>query len=146
MVCICTWWLCNNDIKQCWCPLRGLQWHHLFAFWFLLYFLPFFSPLLLPSPFTLIFEIVHFLLSIIHITFFFVNLQCDFLWKWQHIARCNHNPMGQKSCQITKKNSQNWINIYVLPFKAMTIMASYFFPIYMDVKEFKPNPFDDFFV
>jgi hypothetical protein len=51
--------------------------------------------------------------------------------------------MGQKSCQIAKKNSQNWINIYVLPFKAMTIMASCCFSIYMDVKEFKPNPFDE---
>jgi len=41
---------------------------------------------------------------------------------------CNHNPMSQKGCQTMKKNNQNWINIYILSFKAMTIMASYFFP------------------
>ncbi len=32
---------------------------------------------------------------------------------------CSHNPMSQKGCWTTKKNSQNWINIYVLPFKPM---------------------------
>jgi hypothetical protein len=32
---------------------------------------------------------------------------------------CSHNPTIQKGCWITKKNNQNWINIYVLPFKAM---------------------------
>jgi hypothetical protein len=37
----------------------------------------------------------------------------------------------------TKKNSQNRINIYVLPFKAMVIMASYCFFIHMNVKELK---------
>jgi hypothetical protein len=33
------------------------------------------------------------------------------------------------------ENSQNWINIYVLSFKAMEIMASCFF-IYMNDKDF----------
>jgi hypothetical protein len=47
--------------------------------------------------------------------------------------------MNQKGCQIAKKNNQNWINIYVLPFKAMAIMASYCFFIHMNVKEFKPK-------
>jgi hypothetical protein len=31
---------------------------------------------------------------------------------------CSHNPMSQKGHWITKKNIQNIINIYVLPFKA----------------------------
>jgi len=35
--------------------------------------------------------------------------------------------MNQKGCQTTKKNSQNWINIYVLQFKDIKIMASFFF-------------------
>jgi hypothetical protein len=38
-----------------------------------------------------------------------------------------------------KKNSKNRINIYVFPFKAMAIMASYCFFIHMNVKEFKPK-------
>jgi hypothetical protein len=39
---------------------------------------------------------------------------------------------------------QNWINIYVLPFKTMEIMASYFFFIHINVKEFKPkNPLNE---
>jgi hypothetical protein len=38
---------------------------------------------------------------------------------------CSNNPMSQKSCQTTKKNSQNLIYIYVFPFKAMAIMLSY---------------------
>jgi hypothetical protein len=33
-----------------------------------------------------------------------------------------------------KENSQNWRNIYVLPFKTMAIMASCFFFKYMNVK------------
>jgi hypothetical protein len=33
------------------------------------------------------------------------------------------------------KNSENWRNIYVLPFR---IMASWSFLIHMNVKEFKP--------
>jgi hypothetical protein len=46
--------------------------------------------------------------------------------------------MNQKEHNIIKKNSQNWINIYVLPFKAMAIMASQrCFYIHMNVKEFK---------
>jgi len=32
-----------------------------------------------------------------------------------------------------------WINIYVLPIKAMAIMVSFFFFIHMNVKEFKPQ-------
>jgi len=36
-----------------------------------------------------------------------------------------------------KKKSWNWINIYVLLFKAMVIMASCCFFIHMNVKEFK---------
>jgi heme/copper-type cytochrome/quinol oxidase subunit 4 len=47
--------------------------------------------------------------------------------------------MSQKNCQTTKKNSQNWRNIYVLPFKAMTIIASFLFFIHMNVKEFRPK-------
>jgi hypothetical protein len=52
---------------------------------------------------------------------------------------CSHNPTNQKMCQVTKTNNQNWINIYVLPFKAMAIMASYYVFIHMNVKEFKPK-------
>jgi len=37
------------------------------------------------------------------------------------------------------KNSQDWRNIYVLPFKTMAIMASYSFFIYMNINEFKPK-------
>jgi hypothetical protein len=47
--------------------------------------------------------------------------------------------MNQKGCRIAKKNNQNWINIYVLPFKAMAIMASYRFFIHMNVMESKPK-------
>jgi len=47
--------------------------------------------------------------------------------------------MSQKGCQIAKKNNQNWINIFVLPFKAMAILASYYFFIHLNVKEFKPK-------
>jgi hypothetical protein len=52
---------------------------------------------------------------------------------------CSHNPMSQKGCWTTKKNSENWINIYIFPFKAMEIMASYLILIHMNVKEFKPK-------
>ncbi len=38
-----------------------------------------------------------------------------------------------------KENSQNWKNIYVLPFKTMAIMVSCFFFTYTNVKEFKPK-------
>jgi hypothetical protein len=47
--------------------------------------------------------------------------------------------MSQKGRQITKKKNQNWINIYVFPFKAIAIMASYCFFIHMNVKESKPK-------
>ncbi len=40
--------------------------------------------------------------------------------------------------KISKKNIQNWINIYVFAFKVMVIIASCFF-IHMNVKEFKPK-------
>ncbi len=44
-----------------------------------------------------------------------------------------------KGCQIAKKNNQNWINIYVLPFKAMAILANCCFFIQINVKKFKPK-------
>ncbi len=50
---------------------------------------------------------------------------------------CSHNPMSQKVRQIAKKNNQNQINIYVLLFSAMAIMANYYFFIHMNVKEIK---------
>jgi hypothetical protein len=50
---------------------------------------------------------------------------------------CSHNKMSQKGCQMGFKNSQNWRNIYVLPFKTMAIMTSYSLLIHMNVKEFK---------
>jgi hypothetical protein len=53
--------------------------------------------------------------------------------------RCSHNPTSQKGRKTTKKNNQNWINIYVLPFKTMAIMGSHYFFIHMNVKEFKPK-------
>jgi len=46
---------------------------------------------------------------------------------------------AKKKCWTAKKNSQNLINIYVLPFTAMEIMASYYFFIHKNVKEFKPK-------
>ncbi len=47
--------------------------------------------------------------------------------------------MNQKKGPIAKKNNKNWINIYVVSFKAMEIMANYCFFIHMNVKEFKPK-------
>jgi hypothetical protein len=44
---------------------------------------------------------------------------------------------AKKGVGLQKKRGQNWINIYVLPFKAMAIMVSYCFFIHMNVKEFK---------
>jgi hypothetical protein len=38
---------------------------------------------------------------------------------------CSHPLMSQKRHWTAKKNNQNLINTYVLPFKAMEIMASY---------------------
>jgi hypothetical protein len=52
---------------------------------------------------------------------------------------CSHNTMSQKWHQTAKKNSQNRINIYVLPFKVIEIVASYCFFIHINVKEFKPK-------
>jgi hypothetical protein len=48
----------------------------------------------------------------------------------------------KKGCRAMKKDSQNWKNIYVLPFKTMAIMAivpSCSFFIHMNVWEFKPK-------
>jgi hypothetical protein len=51
---------------------------------------------------------------------------------------------SQKECQFIKKNNQNWINVYVLPFKTMAFTASCCFFIHMYVKEFKQkNSFND---
>ncbi len=30
---------------------------------------------------------------------------------------CSHNKTSQKGCQMGSKNTQDWENIYVLPFK-----------------------------
>ncbi len=57
----------------------------------------------------------------------------------QAMKGCSHNPTNQKGHWTTKKNNQNWINMYVLPFKAMAIMANYCFFIHINVKEFKPK-------
>jgi hypothetical protein len=43
---------------------------------------------------------------------------------------------ARKGIELQRKKS-NLINIYVLPFKAMVIMASYCFFIHLNVKEFK---------
>ncbi len=60
------------------------------------------------------------------------------LLEWKTYG-CSHNQMSQKGCWMTKKNIQNWANIYVLSFKTMVIMTSYCFFIHMNVKEFKPK-------
>jgi hypothetical protein len=52
---------------------------------------------------------------------------------------CSQNPKKQKGHRTAKKNSKKLINIYVLPSKAMEIMASYFFFILLNVKDFKPK-------
>jgi hypothetical protein len=54
-----------------------------------------------------------------------------------HMFGCSHNPTSQKGRWNAKKNNQNWINIYVLSFKAMVIMKNYCFSIHMNIKEFK---------
>jgi hypothetical protein len=55
----------------------------------------------------------------------------------------NHNPTSQKGHRIAKKTNQNWINIYVSPFKAMAIMASCcFFHSYECHGIQTKNPFD----
>jgi hypothetical protein len=53
--------------------------------------------------------------------------------------------MNEKGCRIPKNNSQNWINIYVLSFKAMPIMESYCFFIYMMLRNQTKNLFDEIF-
>jgi hypothetical protein len=60
--------------------------------------------------------------------------ELDFHW---HFVGCSHNPTNQKECWITKKNNQNWIKIYVLPFKAMAIMAS----LSIDLEPLKVNTY-----
>jgi hypothetical protein len=50
---------------------------------------------------------------------------------------CNRNKMSQKGCKMGLKNNQDRKNIYVVPFKTMAIMASWYFLIHMNVKEFK---------
>jgi hypothetical protein len=52
---------------------------------------------------------------------------------------CNHNPINQKGVKSKKNKIQNWINIYVLPFKAMAIMEFFCFFIQINVKKFKPK-------
>jgi hypothetical protein len=52
---------------------------------------------------------------------------------------CSHNPTNQKGHPTAKKNSENLINIHVLPFKTMAIMKSYCYFIHLNVKEFKPK-------
>ncbi len=56
---------------------------------------------------------------------------------------CSHNPMSQEGCRITKKNSQNWIHIYLLPCKAMAIMASCCFHSYDYQRIQTKSPFDE---
>jgi len=52
--------------------------------------------------------------------------------------------MSQKGHRTAKKNNQNLINIYVLPSKAMEIMASYFFFIHLNVRRIQTkNTFDE---
>jgi hypothetical protein len=52
--------------------------------------------------------------------------------------------MNHKGHQTTKKNSQNWINIYVFPFKAMAIMVSFFFFHSYECQGIQTkNPFED---
>jgi hypothetical protein len=81
---------------------------------------------------------------LILLTHFVVVLDQCFFWGESTLQGCNHNPMSQKRCQIVKKNSQNRINIYVLSFKAMVIMASYcFFHFYECQRIQTKNPFDE---
>jgi hypothetical protein len=51
--------------------------------------------------------------------------------------------MSQKGCQTVKKNNKYWINIYVLSFKAMAIMANFFFNSYECQGIQTKNPFDE---
>jgi hypothetical protein len=63
-------------------------------------------------------------------------LSLDFHLHWTWVQSQSNEP---KKNQTAKKNNRNLINIFVLPFKAMAIMASFFFLIHMNVKEFKPK-------
>ncbi len=47
------------------------------------------------------------------------------LWL-KHAIGCSHNKTSQKGHSMTKKSNQNWRNIYILPFKIITIMLSFF--------------------
>jgi hypothetical protein len=51
--------------------------------------------------------------------------------------------MNQKGRQSTKNVFQKWINIYVLPFQAMAIIASFFFHSYEYQGFFLKNSFDE---
>jgi hypothetical protein len=51
--------------------------------------------------------------------------------------------MNQKGRWTTKKNNKYWINIYVLSFKAMAIMANFFLNSYECQKIQTKNPFDE---
>jgi hypothetical protein len=44
---------------------------------------------------------------------------------------------ANKGIRPQRKKIQNWINIYVLPFKELAIKESYCFFIHMNVKKFK---------
>jgi hypothetical protein len=61
-------------------------------------------------------------------TYEIISDQIQNLWRgWEFLVGCSHNPLSQKGCWTTNISNQNWIHIYVLPFKAMAIMASYCF-------------------
>jgi len=51
--------------------------------------------------------------------------------------------MNQKWHRIAKKNNKYWINIYVLSFKAMAIMANFFKNSYECQGIQTKNPFDE---
>ncbi len=64
----------------------------------------------------------------LHFTYEIIGDQIQNLWLgWEFLVGCSHNPLNQKGHWTANKNNQNWINIYVFPFKAMAIMASYYF-------------------
>ncbi len=69
---------------------------------------------------------------------FIWNFYCVLLVSWLLVPQ---SMLGAVTIQRAKKGVglQNWINIYVLPFKAMAIMVSCCFFIHMNGKEFKPK-------
>jgi hypothetical protein len=66
----------------------------------------------------------------------FVNESNDILIEIKS-TMCSHNTTSQKRHWTAKKSNQNWINIYVFPFKTLAILASYYFFIHINVKEFE---------